>query len=173
MLYKCRCENLAEDINCRPLCHVQDDFAKSCSDRRPGSRTLETPQEIKSFSSSGEGLLQEISQEGKIFKLTLINLQCSQVDRFRKHLSINRLVTTVMFVQKIPPCSRKKTQTHQAFDSNVVLKFRFYAEERSGIAALLVRRVQIPNASRELAKDVSFHEHFVQIKSKHYIQATS
>lgn len=41
-LYKTRYENLAEDLICRPLHYVHDDFPKSCSHRRPDAGTLET-----------------------------------------------------------------------------------------------------------------------------------
>lgn len=48
---------MAEDVSCRPLRYVQDDFPKSDSHKRPDAGTLETSQEIKSFSSSGTVLI--------------------------------------------------------------------------------------------------------------------
>lgn len=56
--------------------------------------------------------------------------------------------------------------------NNIVLQFQFHAEESSRIALLLVR-VQIPDGNRKSAGGVSLDECCVQIKAKHYLQATS
>lgn len=100
-------------------------FPKFCFHKRTDARTLETSQEIKSFFKLRLSTTSRNKNQEQIFKVTFINLQCSQVDAYWKYLLISQIATIVLFVQRKMPCSsREKIQTQQTYFNISVLHKR-------------------------------------------------